>query len=45
MIKSRKTRQRIQMVVTYFILAIYVIVVLFPLYWVVLTSVRTPRQV
>ena len=45
MIKSRKTRHRIQMAVTYFILAIYVIVVLFPLYWVVLTSVRTPRQV
>jgi multiple sugar transport system permease protein len=45
MVKSRKTRHRIQMVVTYFILAIYVIVVLFPLYWVLLTSVRTPRQV
>ena len=45
MIKSRKTRHRIQMFVTYFILFCYVVVVLFPLYWVLLTSVRTPRQV
>ncbi len=45
MIKSRKLQHRIQMVVTYFLLFVYVIVVLFPLYWVLLTSVRTPRQV
>jgi multiple sugar transport system permease protein len=45
MIKSRKTRRRIQMAATYFILFCYVVVVMFPLYWVLLTSVRTPRQV
>lgn len=45
MIKSRSAQHRIQMAVTYFILFCYVVVVLFPLYWVLLTSVRTPRQV
>jgi multiple sugar transport system permease protein len=45
MFKTRKSRHRVQMVVTYAILFCYVVVVLFPLYWVLLTSVRTPRQV
>jgi multiple sugar transport system permease protein len=44
-IKSHKLQKRLQMVMTYLTLAIFVIMVGFPLYWVVLTSLRLPKDV
>lgn len=44
-IKSYKIQQRLQTIVTYVVLFCFVIIVAFPLYWVVLTSFRTPKDV
>ncbi len=43
--RSHKVQQRATKVITYVTLALMVIMVLFPLYFVVLTSLRTPKQV
>jgi multiple sugar transport system permease protein len=43
--RSRRAQQRATQILTYVTLAIMVIIVVFPLYFVVLTSLRTPKQV
>jgi multiple sugar transport system permease protein len=42
---SYKTQRRLQMLLTYAVLAIFVIMVAFPLYWVGLTSLREAKDV
>lgn len=44
-IRSRRTQRRLKSALTYAILFCFLVVVIFPLYWNVLTSLRTPREV
>jgi len=44
-IKSHRTQKRLQMLVTYIVLAGFVLMVAFPLYFVILTSLRTAKDV
>lgn len=44
-VKGYRAQQRVKMAVTYVLLAFFVVIVGFPLYWNVLTSLRTPRDV
>ena len=45
MFKGRRFRKRAQMAVTYLVLFCFVVIVAFPLYWIGLTSLRTPKDV
>jgi multiple sugar transport system permease protein len=44
-LQSHKTQKRIRMVITYAVLAFFIVIVVFPLYWNVLTSLRLPKDV
>lgn len=44
-LQSQKTQKRIRTVVTYTVLAFFIVIVVFPLYWNVLTSLRLPKDV
>lgn len=43
--QSRRAQQRFKQIVTYTLLFFFVVIVVFPLYWNVLTSLRTPKDV
>jgi multiple sugar transport system permease protein len=45
MITSYRAQKRLRSALAYFVLALFVIVVVFPLYWNILTSLRTPKEV
>jgi len=45
MMESTRKYSLLSRVVTYVILAVFVVVALFPFYWMALTSFRTPRGV
>lgn len=44
-LNSHATQKRIRTVVTYSVLAFFIVIVVFPLYWNVLTSLRLPKDV
>lgn len=44
-VKGYRAQKRLKLIITYAVLAIFVVVVAFPLYWNVLTSLRTPKDV
>lgn len=45
MFKGHRLQKTVQMIITYLVLFSFVIVVAFPLYWIGLTSLRTPKDV
>jgi multiple sugar transport system permease protein len=45
MFKGHRVQKRVQMLVSYLVLFCFVVIVAFPLYWVGLTSLRTPKDV
>ena len=45
MLKSHRLQRRLQLALSYVILACFVVIVAFPLYWIGLTSLRAPKTV